>query len=279
VTTDDRVHLPEDDFRRERALLAPHLFADPGTGADLPPTEFVSLDAWTGLVDLPTDVLLRTTSHEGSWVDALHKLTSMWIFLTPMEETSAPYVFEAALLAHEEFDALAFIALNGYYRQALGCLRNALEVLTIGAGLAIKQDPALLARWRNGEEVKFGNARDWLAASPEGTRLDGLAAPTAVFDREVSGAWLPRLHKRLCGYAHSRAGMNNIDFWESNGPVHVWGLLERTIAETKETMVLAMVLLRLGWPDFTLNPEAQDVISHPDQSWSDVASAVQKFLK
>ena len=127
--------------------------------------------------------------------------------------------------------------------------------------------------------MKFGNARDWLAASPEGTRLDGLVAPTAVFDREVSGAWLPRLHKRLCGYAHSRAGMNNIDFWESNGPVHVWGLLDRIIAETKETMVLGMVLLRLGWPDFTLNPEAQDVISHPDQSWSDMATAVQEFLK
>ena len=177
MTTDDRVHLPEDDFRRERALLAPHLFADPGTGHDLPPTEIVSLDAWTGLVDLPTDVLLRTTSHEGSSVDALHSLTTTWTFLTPMEETTAPYVFESALLANDEFDALAFITLNGYYRQALGCLRNALEVLTIGAGLAIKQDPALFARWRNGEEVKFGNARDWLAASPEGTRLDGLAAP------------------------------------------------------------------------------------------------------
>ena len=217
------MHLPEDDLRRERALLAPHLFADPGSGGDLPATELVSPDAWTGLVDLPTDVLLRTTSHEGSSVDGLHHLNSMWIHLTPMEETAAPYVFDSALLAHEEFDALSFISLNGYYRQALGCLRNALEVLTIGAGLAIKQDPALFARWRNGEEVKFGNARDWLAASPEGTRLDGRAAPTAVFDRTVQGAWLPRLHKRLCGYAHSRAGTNNMDFWESNGPVHVWG--------------------------------------------------------
>jgi hypothetical protein len=32
------------------------------------------------------------------------------------------------------------------------------------------------------------------------------------------------------------------------------GLLDRIIAETKETMVLGMVLLRLGWPDFTLTP-------------------------
>ena len=59
----------------------------------------------------------------------------------------------------------------------------------------------------------------------------------------------------------------------------MWGLLDRIIAETKETMVLGMVLLRLGWPGFTLTPEAQDVISHPDQSWSDVTSAAQDFLK
>jgi hypothetical protein len=138
VADDDRVHLPEDDFRRERALLSPELFADPGTGSDLPATDLVSKEAWTGLIDLPTDVLLRTTSHEGSSVDVLHRLTSMWIDLVfRIDESSAPYMSEASLLAYEEFDALAFIALHGYYRQALGCLRNALEVLTVGAGLAV----------------------------------------------------------------------------------------------------------------------------------------------
>ena len=43
-------------------------------------------------------------------------------------------------------------------------------------------------------------------------------------------------------------------------------------------MVLGMVLLRLGWPNFTLTSEAQKVISNPDPSWSDVAPAVQGFL-
>jgi hypothetical protein len=280
VTDDDRVHLPEEDFRRERALLSPELFADPGTGSDLPATDLVSKGAWTGLIDLPTDVLLRTTSHEGSSVDVLHRLTSTWIDLVfRIDESSAPYMAEASLLAHEEFDALAFIALHGYNRQALGCLRNALEVLTVGAGLAVKQDPALFRRWRNGDEVKFGNARDWLTASPEGRRLDALAAPGAVFDRAVAGAWLVRLYERVCGYAHSRAGVNNIDFWESNGPVHVWGVLDRIIAETRETMALGMVLLHFGWPGFTMTPQAQDLINHPDPSWTDVAPAVKAFLR
>lgn len=275
---EDRVRLPRDDFRRERVLLAPHLFADPGTGHDLPPTDMISRKAWEGLIDLQTDVLLSTTSHEGSSVDALHRLVSMWIFLTPMYEEQAPYVFEAGLLAHEEFDALAFIALHGYYRQALGCLRNVLEVLTVGAALAVTDNGALFTRWRNGHEVKFGNARDMLMGSPEGQRLDALAAPAAIFNRNVPGSWLSRLHKRLCGYAHSRAGTNNMDFWESNGPVHVWGLLDRIIAEMRETMALGTVLLRLGWPGFAMTPDAWEAVMRVDAAWQDVAPAVHAFL-
>jgi hypothetical protein len=278
VSEKNRIKLPSDDFRRRRALLAPHLFADPGTGGDLPPTDLVSREAWKGIIDLPTDVLLRATSHEGSAVDQLHSVCAAWIFTTPMEETEAPYVFEPALLAHEEFDALAFIALHGYYRQALGCLRNALEQMTVGAGLAVRQDATLFARWRNGEEVKFGNARDWIAASADGQQLDSLAAPATIFSQDGSDPWLTRLYKRLCGYAHSRAGTNNIDFWESNGPVHVWGVLDRMIAETREAMALCMVLLRLGWPGFTMSDEGRNMISHIDPPWSDVATAVQTFL-
>lgn len=279
MNDEDRIQLPPDDFRRERALLSPELFADPGDGHDLPPTDLVSKDAWTGLIDLPTDVLLRTTSHEGSSVDVLHKLGSMWIFLTPMEEHQAPYLFEAALLAHEEFDALAFIVLHGYYRQALGCLRNALEVLTVGAGLAVTNNAGLFTKWRNGHEVKFGNARDMLKNSAEGQRLDTVAAPGAIFDsKAVPNAWLDRLHARLCGHAHSRAGTNNIDFWESNGPVHVWGVLDRIIAEARETMVLGMILLRMGWPGFTMTPEARETAANADPSWQDMSSIVQAYL-
>jgi hypothetical protein len=278
VNDEDRVQLPADDFRRVRALFAPHLFADPGTGHEIPPSDLVNREAWEGVIDLPTDVLLRTTSHEGSSVDVLHGLGSMWTFLTPMEEQQAPYLFEAALLAGEEFDALAFIALHGYYRQALGCLRNALEVLTVGAGLAVTNNAALFTRWRNGHEVKFGNARDMLRDSTEGLRVDRLAPPAAVFNQRVHGAWLDRLHGRLCGYAHSRAGFNNMDFWESNGPVHVWGVLDRIIAETRETMVLGMVLLRLGWPGLTMTPEAREAVATVDDSWRDMAPAVNAFL-
>jgi hypothetical protein len=215
VRDEDAIDLPDDDFRRLRRLLAPHVFADAGTGIDLPPTELVNSSSWDGLMDLPTDVALRGSSHEGRTVDALHHLTHVWTFQLPMQPSEAPFMSDAALLTGEEFDALAFIAIHGYYRQALGCLRNALEVLTVAAGLAVTGNSGLLQRWRAGHEVPFGHARDWLAASGRGRAVDAVAAPEPVFAGRTGQ--LTNLYARLCGCAHSRAGTNNMDFWDSNG--------------------------------------------------------------
>jgi hypothetical protein len=274
---EDHVPLPADDFRRERALLAPYLYADPGSGIE-PPTEPVSKRHWKGVMDLPTDVLLRTTSHEGRSFDELAGLSSLWTFITPMEEHQAPYLFEAAILADDEFGALTFIGPHGFYRQAFGCLRNALEVLTIGAGLAVTSNQSLFNKWRLGAEVPFGNACDWLAASADGKKLDGLATPAAIFRRKDPTAWITRLHVRLCAYAHSKAGYNNIDFWESNGPVHVRRVLARLVSEMRETMALGLVLLRMGWSGIKITDQARYLLETPDVQWADVAHAGREFL-
>jgi hypothetical protein len=69
---------------------------------------------------------------------------------------------EPALLAGEEFDALVFNAMHGYYRQAIGYLRNALEILTVAAGLALTNNQALYVAWRAGQEISYGQAVAWL---------------------------------------------------------------------------------------------------------------------
>jgi hypothetical protein len=238
----------------------------------------VSQRHWEGVIDLPTDVLLRITSHEGRTFDELAELSSLWTFMTPMEERQAPYLFDAALLAGEEFDALTFIGPHGYYRQAFGCLRNALEVLTVGAGLAVTGNQGLFNNWRNGGAVPFGNACDWLAASAVGQQLDQSAAPAAIFRRKDPTAWITRLYGRLCAYAHSKAGYNNMDFWASNGPVHVWGVLDRLVGETREAMALGLVLLQIGWTDIKITEEARRLLENPGDDWADVGPAVQKFV-
>jgi hypothetical protein len=74
INDEDRLHLDESDFRRKRALLAPHVFALPGRD-DPPISDLVSQDAWDHLVHLSDDVSIRTTNWIGSRVDLLHEIS------------------------------------------------------------------------------------------------------------------------------------------------------------------------------------------------------------
>ncbi len=273
---EDRLDLPPDDFRRMRALLAPHVFADPGTGHDLPPTELVSEETWADVVDLPTDVALRTSSHQGRTLDGLHSLEVGWVFSWP-DPGEAPFMDEPALLAGEEFDAVVFNAVHGYYRQAIGCLRNALEVLTVAAGLAVTDNRRLCERWRDGQEISFGQARTWLRDSAVGRKVDRVALPSSVLG-DGNSAWLKRVYARLCGYAHSRAGYNNADFWESNGPVYVPRALQVVEEELRETLVISYLLLRLAWPEFRATDAVHALLADPRPRWAEFVTLLRSWL-
>ena len=151
---------PIGDHRRLRAFLAPHVFYpyDEQETSYPPADDVMDREAWEGVMDLATDVALKTSSYSGSVAARLHDLHSDWIFSWPTEEDAAPFMFEVALLAGEEIDALVFNATRGFYRQALGCLRNALETMAIAAGLAVTNNTALFAKWRKaGREITFGH--------------------------------------------------------------------------------------------------------------------------
>jgi hypothetical protein len=219
VKDEDGIDLEPGDFRTHRRYLGPWLFADGEEGdAYPPPSDPIVEEHWDHVMTLPTDVVLKSTSYEGSLIARMASLHSDWIFSWP-EMGTAPFMDEVSLLAGEEFDALVFNAAHGYYRQAIGCLRNALETLIIAAGLAVTGNGELFQKWRvDGQVIRFGQARAWLRDSSPGARVDADAVPESVFgDAETS--WTRDRYARLCAYAHSRAGYNNADFWESNGPV------------------------------------------------------------
>jgi hypothetical protein len=134
------------------ATWAPHLFAWPDEdepGSYPPPTDLVPKEQWDHLMILPTDVALKSSSYEGSTIPRLATLDSAWIFSWP-EPGEAPFMEEVSLLAGEEFNALVFNALHGYYRQAIGCLRNAIETLIAAAALAVTGNQELFNWWRKG---------------------------------------------------------------------------------------------------------------------------------
>lgn len=175
----DFVDLRPNDFRATpRRYLAPHVFALPGPEPPLDPPELVSEETWANLVHLADDVALETTSLQGQAVDRIHRVGYQWLLASPVEPQGTTYSREPALLATEEFDALAFIAVHGWYRQALGCLRNALEIMTHAAAFASGRDLHGFRRWRRAEvEPKFQASRNAIRKSAWGAELETQVAP------------------------------------------------------------------------------------------------------
>lgn len=278
---EDGVDLPKGDFRSLRRYLHPQLFAGNDDDAQdyIPPTDLIGEDSWDGIMVLPTDVALKSTSYAGSLISRLHSLHSDWIFSWPDEEKDAPFMLETSLLVGEEFDALVFNATSGYYRQAIGCLRNALETLTVAASLAVHPNGLqLFAEWRNGtREVTFGQARTWLYDSAIGKAVEGDAAPESVFAIAPS-AWLNSRYAVLCYYAHSRAGYNNADFWESNGPIFVESALHTVEREFRETLALTYLLVRLAWPKYATGQGQPALLAGPTVGWADYVPMLKKWL-
>ena len=277
---EDGIDLPEGDFRRLRRYLAPWLFALPGGDEGKiypPPSDLVPEETWDGVMTLPTDVALKSSSYEGSLISRLATLHSEWIFSWP-DPGEAPFMEEAALLAGEEFDALVFNALHGYYRQAVGCLRNAVETLIVAASLAATNNQVLFDQWRKGErQIGLGQARVWLRDSPTGKQIENDAAPDSVLgDGDTS--WTKARYARLCAYAHSQAGYNNADFWESNGPVFVPTALRVVEEEFRETLALAYLLLRLGWPGYRPGPGASSILAGAKTGWQKYDGLLCKWL-
>ncbi len=269
-----RVDLPENDFRRLRFLLGPDCFAISSDEPDFPATDLVPADAWHTIMDLPTDVAIRGTSHNGSDIVRLYNLHRLWQACVPLTPDPMPLSFEGYVLATEELEALVFIGLHGFYRQAFGCLRNVLEDVAVGTLFTLTDDERRLKRWRSGaRRPTFDLARKELAATLSVGAFEQSIAPASIFGNAPS-AWSNRLYERLCGYSHSRPGFNNADFWESNGPVHRPAAFQRLIAETAEVVAICVVMLKLSWPAFQLPRPARSLYSQPGPAWADVGPAV-----
>lgn len=184
MTDDDLTALPPDDFRATRRYLDPDAFALWPEDEPLeypPPSDLIDEERWDHMMSLTTHVLLESTSYGGATVNRICDLASDWIFSWPAVG-QAQFMEEPSLLAGEEFEALVFNAVHGWYRQAIGCLRNALETLTAAAALSThRRGNQMFQEWRDGDrEVKFGNALDWLRASAIGQSIDS-DAPHRLF--------------------------------------------------------------------------------------------------
>lgn len=272
----DLFPLPAGDFRRIRSYQAPHVYTTWPEGEPdrlPPPNDLIPEDDWGNVIELPTDVLLKTTSYDGSCVSRLNKLASDWLFAMPVGN-EAPFMSLPSLIAQEEFDAVVFNAVHGYFRQALGCLRNVLEVLAAAAAFAVTNDTAKYQAWQAGTvEVQMGKARPLLENSQAGCAIDTAVTPKVFGDDKTH--WLKRRYKALCAYTHGGPGARNMDFWQSNGPVYVPEALPVVEAELRETLALAYLLLKVGWDGYVPREgAAARLLSGPATGWQEY----QQFL-
>ena len=83
-------------------------------------------DQWHGLIDLPTDVLLRTTDHQGAQLAQLHDLWGEWVETLPLRVDLAPYIFNAGWDAADDFNATVFVTAQ---READGTLSSSRVVV------------------------------------------------------------------------------------------------------------------------------------------------------
>lgn len=116
-------------------------------------------------------------------------------------------------------------------------------------------------------EIAFGQARAWLRDSADGVRIEQEVAPESVFG-DAPGSWMKARYATLCGYAHSRSGYNNADFWESNGPVYRPHALSLVESECRETLAVAYLLLRLGWPRYFPRQGQSKLLEGPQDGWA-----------
>jgi hypothetical protein len=275
----DYVALDGGDFRNTRRYLAPHIFfwGDQEVTSYPPPDDQVSRSKWEGLMDLPTDVLLRSTSWHGSTVDRLCQLHEDWISSWPPPKKAA-YMNEPTLVAGEEFDALVFNAIHGWYRQAIGCLRNALEILTIAAALSARGDLKSYQEWRSGtKSYTFGNAREMIRDTAIGAAVELKASPLQIFG-DAENAWMKERYASLCAFAHGRAGHDNGAIWQSNGPVFVSGAMEIVENEFRETLALGYLLSRIGWNGYSNGPGQVALIDGPANGWEKYKSVAAHLL-
>ena len=179
------------------------------TQLNSPPTNLISAESWHGIMTLPDDVAIRTTSYQGSRIEVLHELWSGWISAFP-----AQGIISAAMLdATDDFNAATFNLVHGYYRQSLASLRSALETIVFACECKATDDFAKWNRWLDGSEgvwfsstcKKLRGLKDYILL--EERSLQSLGTCIFPTDDKSKVYWATSLYKRLSEF--SRAGQFN----------------------------------------------------------------------
>jgi len=278
--------LPPDDFRATRMVLEPDDFLI-FEGEELPPSDLIDGDTWYGIVTWPDDVSIRTSNHHGKLLKILNELWGAWIEAIgeSVGSDEEDPLYGTILDAADEFKAATFNSLHGYYRTSVSCLRNALELIAIGACCQVCNREEEYKLWRAGKiEIRFGKACDILGKTETARTLELHLSNTlkdSIFGQKKGsypGGSARRLYSRLSDYSHSRPGFTQFEMWNSTGPVYSYDAFIETTQLHFETCLLCFTLTKLGRSDFVLPQAAKQLYEldwiHPTR----IACAAYEYL-
>jgi hypothetical protein len=273
--------VPLDDFRAVRYMLEPEDFAL-GPDIEFPPEDLIDREIWHNLMDLPDDVLIRTTNDNGRIIKQLYKLTQEWSEAIGEEND---YLSDVMVETIDEFDAAIFNLLHGFYRQAIGTLRNALELITIGAYLQVNKKTSESEQWNTGKiEIPFGNACSGLSSSiaikPLNTYLHATLGES-LFDQKTptkTGGWARRLYSELSNYSHSKPTYANADMWASNGPIYQRKTFQMTTNLIIQTFAFCFILVKIYRPAYSLPETCKQLYQSGEFPWMNIALHTYDYL-
>ncbi|HXO40473.1 MAG TPA: hypothetical protein VN999_03425, partial [Thermoanaerobaculia bacterium] len=173
---------------------------------------------------------------------------------------SDPLLGSAMLDAADDFQAATFNLMHGYYKQSIGALRTAVEVVMLAATCRIEKkeprpdvswDPiAEWKKWEMGSVINFSvlhhRLSDWGACHKDKRRREAVSVSEAA----------RLLYRRLSEYIHARSTCSNAALWESNGPI--WHPAAFAVASDLQidTYCVLYRLVKLARPRFRV----EDVI-------------------
>lgn len=229
-------------------MLPPEAFAV-SEGVDAPPSDLISEDTWHGIVHLPDDVALRTSSHKGRRLHLLYGLWGDWVEAIG-DPDNPDQIFNCLLDAADCFQSAHFNCLSGFYRTALAELRTALELVMIGTFGQLNPTNADYVAWKRGETENFGFSRcrrklNQLRIGQPGTFLfadDALLATT---------------FRTLCSFTHSRPDASDGALWHSNGPVFKNEAFNLVFMTMLDAYALSHLLARMARPRQALPADSE----------------------
>lgn len=250
------------DFRARRMVLEPDDFAVSDGMPDPAPTDLVDPAVWHGIMDIADNVAIQTTSHQGSRIALLYELWAAWLEVTPPR----CIVGSAMLDCSDDFAASVLFLLHGFYRQAAGTLRSALEIMAFACLCQLTDDRQGWKAWKAGkDEINFRQCRHRLRETSTVKHLDGRAKITtgrtmfADKNRPDPGGWATSLHSRLSSFIHARGNLSNAHIWKSNGPIYSAPGMRIGYHSYLETYALLLLLAKIAHPSLAM-PHAAGIL-------------------